>query len=201
MVDGSPDAAALYEDRRHVDRATSSRRAARARIRRNGRPAVGRGQSRRGHSAWRSYGTIWERIIASHSSARIRSAGFDDASDVQPFNGICACHSRVIPAESYAAIDTADRPPSDNQPVAAKSAVAGSRDRASPGSRKALSKRERELADFFENATEGLHKVGPTERSCGQTGPNIACSATRPTNTSANRSPNFTPTPTSSPTS
>jgi signal transduction histidine kinase/ActR/RegA family two-component response regulator len=33
---------------------------------------------------------------------------FDDASQGVPFNGICACHSHVIPAESYSDIDNAD---------------------------------------------------------------------------------------------
>jgi hypothetical protein len=33
---------------------------------------------------------------------------FADESHAVPFNGICSCHSRVIPAESYADIDSAD---------------------------------------------------------------------------------------------
>jgi hypothetical protein len=33
---------------------------------------------------------------------------FADESHAVPFNGICACHDRVIPAESYADIDSAD---------------------------------------------------------------------------------------------
>lgn len=35
-------------------------------------------------------------------------ASFADESHAVPFNGICACHARVIPAESYADIDNAD---------------------------------------------------------------------------------------------
>jgi hypothetical protein len=35
-------------------------------------------------------------------------SAFADESHAVPFNGICACHSRVIPAESYADIDNAD---------------------------------------------------------------------------------------------
>jgi CheY-like chemotaxis protein len=35
-------------------------------------------------------------------------SAFDEVGDGTPFNGVCGCHSRVIPAESYAAIENAD---------------------------------------------------------------------------------------------
>jgi len=87
-------------------------------------------------------------------------AGFGEESDAVPFDGICKCHSRVIPAESYAVlVEPGERSraitllqqkaQSLEAEIAHRQAV-----------EKILSKRERELADFFENATEGLHKVG-----------------------------------------
>jgi PAS domain S-box-containing protein len=77
------------------------------------------------------------------------------------FNGICACHTRVIPAESYAAIDA---PAERLRAISllqqkAQSLEAEIAHRAQV--EKSLAQRERELNDFLENATEGLHKVGP----------------------------------------
>jgi PAS domain S-box-containing protein len=88
-------------------------------------------------------------------------AGFGDKGEAVQFDSVCSCHSRVIPAESYAALPTADdrlraitllqqKAQSLEAEIAHRKEV-----------EKALSKRERELADFFDNATEGLHKVGP----------------------------------------
>ena len=78
-----------------------------------------------------------------------------------PFSGICSCHTRVIPSESYAAIESpADRLRAITllqqkaQSLEAEIAHRGQVE-------KSLAERERELNDFFENATEGLHKVGP----------------------------------------
>jgi PAS domain S-box-containing protein len=87
--------------------------------------------------------------------------GFDGAGDAGPLNGVCSCHSRVIPAESYAGIDSLDdrlraitllqqKAQSLEAEIAHRFEVES-----------ALSKRERELVDFFENAMEGIHKVGP----------------------------------------
>jgi PAS domain S-box-containing protein len=87
-------------------------------------------------------------------------SGFDDKSHGVPFNGICACHSRVIPAESYADIDSADerlravsllqqKAQSLEAEIAHRNEV-----------QNVLVQRERDLAEFFENATVGIHKVG-----------------------------------------
>jgi PAS domain S-box-containing protein len=88
-------------------------------------------------------------------------AGFADEEQAIPFNSICTCHSRVIPAESYAAINSPDerhRAISLLQQKAhsLKAEIAHRR-----AVEESLASRERELSDFFENSTEGLHKVGP----------------------------------------
>jgi PAS domain S-box-containing protein len=87
-------------------------------------------------------------------------ANFDQEIHAAPFDGICSCHTRVIPTESYAANGDVDK---RLRMIAllqqkAQSLEAEIEHRAE--AQKALAKRERELADFFENATEGLHKVG-----------------------------------------
>jgi PAS domain S-box-containing protein len=88
-------------------------------------------------------------------------SGFSSTADADLFQGVCACHSRVFPAESYAALtDSYERQRAVTllqqkaQSLAAEIAHRSEVEHA-------LADRERELADFFENATEGLHKVGP----------------------------------------
>jgi PAS domain S-box-containing protein len=86
-------------------------------------------------------------------------SAFGDESCAVPFNGICACHSRVIPAESYADIDSADerlRAVSLLQQKA-QSLEAEIRHRAEV--EKSACKRERELAEYVENAPAALNKI------------------------------------------
>ena len=66
----------------------------------------------------------------------------------------------MIPAESYAAVDTEDKRLRAISLLQQKSQSLGAEIEHRHVVEKALTKRERELADFFENATEGLHKVG-----------------------------------------
>jgi PAS domain S-box-containing protein len=88
-------------------------------------------------------------------------AGFDQALDAGPLEGVCTCHSRVIPAESYVTIaDSGDRLreiTSLQQKAMSLQAEIAHRQQVE----RALGQREKELADFFENAAEGMHKVGP----------------------------------------
>lgn len=87
--------------------------------------------------------------------------GFSGEANGRPFLRVCDTHSRVIPAESYTA-----RPESDErlrtiavlqQKAASLEAEVAERKTAE----KILARRERELADFLENAAEGIHQVGP----------------------------------------
>jgi PAS domain S-box-containing protein len=88
-------------------------------------------------------------------------AGFRDGSDQLPFGSVCSCHSRVIPSESYADLPTADARLRAVTLLQQKAQSLEAEIAHRVEVEKALLKRERELADFFENATEGLHKVGP----------------------------------------
>ncbi|MCW3054070.1 MAG: sensor protein [Chthonomonadales bacterium] len=79
----------------------------------------------------------------------------------ESFKQVCACHTKVIPAESYAALDS----PNDRlKEISLLQQRAGSLE-AEIAQRKeaeqALVRSERDLKDFLENALEGLHKVGP----------------------------------------
>jgi PAS domain S-box-containing protein len=107
---------------------------------------------------------LWNELGKSHRFALLCAypiAGFDQQDHSAPFGGICDCHTRVIPAESYGTLDDANerlRAISQLQQKAQslEAEIAHRRE-----VEESLRKRERELADFFENATEGLHKVGP----------------------------------------
>jgi PAS domain S-box-containing protein len=108
--------------------------------------------------------TLWNELRRSHRFALFCGYplhGFGDGSDAAGFEGVCACHTRVIPAESYAGItsrtDRLRAITSLQQKAHSLEAEIAHRHQVE----KELSDRERELADFFENATEGLRKVGP----------------------------------------
>ncbi len=78
-----------------------------------------------------------------------------------PFAKICNCHTRVIPAESYADMDSADdrlREITRLQQMARSLEVEIAYRKEIE---RDLSRRESELSDFMENAFEGLHKSGP----------------------------------------
>ncbi len=107
---------------------------------------------------------LWNNLAQSHHFALFCAyplTGFEGESHSEAFQGICSCHSRVIPAESYAGADTADK---RLRAISLLQQKAKSLEAEIDHRRKveeALSKRQRELSDFFENAVEGLHKVGP----------------------------------------
>jgi PAS domain S-box-containing protein len=87
--------------------------------------------------------------------------GFGRDEDGKSFSEICTHHSHVIPAESYAAIALPDQrlraiTRLQQRAQALEAEIAHRQE-----IEKALSRHQRELADFLENSLEGLHKVGP----------------------------------------
>lgn len=80
----------------------------------------------------------------------------------KPFLRICQEHSRVIPAESYARNSGGDD--SRSRMIASLQQKAASLEAEIAERKEAqavLARRERELRDFLENATEGIHQIGP----------------------------------------
>jgi PAS domain S-box-containing protein len=107
---------------------------------------------------------LWNELGKSHRFALMCGypmSGFSLADDDAPLGGVCACHTRVVPAESYAAISDPDQRLRAitllQQKALSLEAEIAHREQVET----ALETRERELTDFFENATEGMHKVGP----------------------------------------
>jgi PAS domain S-box-containing protein len=80
--------------------------------------------------------------------------GFYDEADEASLTEICSCHTRVIPAESYSGLST---------PAEQLRSIAVLQQKAQRLEAEIALRRdaEHELADFVENALEGLHKVGP----------------------------------------
>jgi PAS domain S-box-containing protein len=110
---------------------------------------------------------LWNELARTRSFS-LRCAyplqGFDSEQHGESFRKICTAHSGVIPSESYTSLVTDEdrlRAITDWQQkaqalpreVAEKREIAGS-----------LQRREAELADFLENAAEGVQQVGADQK-------------------------------------
>jgi PAS domain S-box-containing protein len=85
---------------------------------------------------------------------------FDHGANADAFLHVCKLHSRVIPTESFTRLEESGDERSRaiavlQQKAAALEAEIAERRQAE----QALAERERELRDFIENATEGIHQV------------------------------------------
>jgi PAS domain S-box-containing protein len=86
--------------------------------------------------------------------------GFDDAGHDSPFSQICNAHSHVRPAESFLATAAPDDLHRQVVLLQQKAAALEAEVAKRKQTEQVLRRRERELADFLENAVEGLHQVG-----------------------------------------
>lgn len=106
---------------------------------------------------------LWSELGKRHKFALFCAypiASFNGGDEFDAFNGVCECHSRVLPAESYSGIVDSEERLRAVSLLQQKAHSLQTEIEHRHVVEKALSQRERELADFFENATEGLHKVG-----------------------------------------
>ena len=85
--------------------------------------------------------------------------GFSGKAHGQPFVHICKSHTRVIPAESYSGQASKDERLRAITLLQQKAGSLESEIARRKEIEKALLRRERELSDFLENATEGIHQV------------------------------------------
>jgi PAS domain S-box-containing protein len=85
---------------------------------------------------------------------------FGGETDGEPFAHICKSHSRVIPAESYSrAGQTVDERLRMITQLQRKAAALEAEIAIRKRCEESLAKREADLRDFLENATEGIHQV------------------------------------------
>lgn len=86
--------------------------------------------------------------------------GFTGEEDSQPFGHICKSHSRVIPAESYSLDGTTkDERLRTIAHLQQKAATLEAQIAIRKRCQDDLARREADLRDFLENATEGIHQV------------------------------------------
>lgn len=110
---------------------------------------------------------FWNELRGTHRFALCCAypmTGFIQGTDGLPFEGICNCHSRVLPSESYSLVSDPNQRLREVAALQQKARSLESEIAHRMEIERALHRRERELQDFFENATEGLHKVGPDGR-------------------------------------
>ena len=106
---------------------------------------------------------LWNELGKRHQFALFCAyplSAFANDAERESLSSVCACHSRVIPAESYAGLETEDERLRTISVLQQKAQSLEAEIEHRQEVQKALVKRERELSDFFENAIEGLHKVG-----------------------------------------
>jgi len=86
---------------------------------------------------------------------------FEGDAQGDPLKDVCTCHTRVIPAESYASLSKPEERLTAITLLQQKAHSLAAEIEHRKEVEKALVQRERELSDFFENALEGIHQVGP----------------------------------------
>jgi hypothetical protein len=92
---------------------------------------------------------------------------FGDDSHAVPFNGICACHTRVIPAESYADIDSADERLRAVCLLQQKAQSLDAEIQRRMDLEKMLSQREQELAEALKTTTAAPHSTSDERANAG----------------------------------
>jgi PAS domain S-box-containing protein len=107
---------------------------------------------------------LWNRLARSHDfrlCCAYSMGDFNRAMHREPFRRICGLHTHVLPAESYD--QQANGREQDRQLAALQQRAAALEGEVAHRKliEDTLRRRDRELTDFLENATEGLHWVGP----------------------------------------
>jgi PAS domain S-box-containing protein len=107
---------------------------------------------------------LWNDLAAIHAFPLLCAypmRGFSRAVHAQKLLRICAAHSHVIPTEAYTALASPDERLHTIVQLQQKAHALEAEIAERQALEQALRLREVELADFLENAVEGLHKVGP----------------------------------------
>ena len=87
--------------------------------------------------------------------------GFSGALDGSHLARVCAEHSHVVPAESYSALTSSDARLRSISHLQQKAALLDAEANRRREAEKSLNLRKQELADFLENAVEGLQRTNP----------------------------------------
>jgi PAS domain S-box-containing protein len=107
---------------------------------------------------------LWNDLAKAHRFALMcgyTMGAVAGSSNDESFGSVCTCHTRVLPAEGYAALTGGEARLREIARLQQKARSLEAEIAHRAQVEHALSLRERELADFFDNATEGIHRVGP----------------------------------------
>lgn len=110
---------------------------------------------------------LWNGLIASHSLSLLCAypmEGFHEAEHGRSFLEICDVHSQVCPAESFRGAADTDELHRQIAVLQQKAAALETELARRQEAERLLRCREQELADFIENAVEGLHKVDTEQK-------------------------------------
>ena len=105
---------------------------------------------------------LWNQLLREHEFALFcayRITQFRGQGDDSKFAEICKCHTQVIPAESYLQAGDAEQRGRMISELQQKAQMLEAEIARRKLIEEALRAREHELADFVENAIEGLHQV------------------------------------------
>jgi PAS domain S-box-containing protein len=106
---------------------------------------------------------FWNELGKKHTFALFCAypiKGFNNECDGEPFSHICKSHTRVIPTEKYSGKETStDQRLRTITHLQQKAATLETEISLRKRCQESLIQRERELTDFLENATEGIHQV------------------------------------------
>jgi PAS domain S-box-containing protein len=106
---------------------------------------------------------LWNALAASHTFSLLCAypmQGFHDAEHGSSFLDICGAHSQVRPAESFSGTAGTDELHRQIAALQQKATALETEIARRKETERMLRRREQELADFMENAVEGLHQVG-----------------------------------------
>lgn len=110
---------------------------------------------------------LWNELARTQSFS-LRCAypiqGFGRDEHTASFGRICSEHSDVIPGESYTALINEDERLRNISSLQQKAQALETEKAERKEVQKSLRRREAELADFLENAVEGVQRVGPDQR-------------------------------------
>lgn len=106
---------------------------------------------------------LWNELSQTHAFSLLCAyplKGFTGAGEEEQLDHVCHSHSRVIPMERYAQLKSSEERLREVLRLQQKANSLEAEIEHRKEAEKSLMKREHELSDFFENAAEGIHKVG-----------------------------------------
>jgi PAS domain S-box-containing protein len=107
---------------------------------------------------------LWNELAKTHFFSLCccyPASAFRHKADGEGILAVCAEHSKVLPSEWYLTLESSDERLRAIAQLQQQANALATEVAEREGIERQIGRREKELADFLENAVEGLHKVGP----------------------------------------